>query len=205
MAALKNALLYFILSTCLMPVIGIQAMPAQVIIIRHGEKDPVTFELTQQGFERAGALAHYFTQTDDLLLFGPPFAIFASRPVHNSDDFTVRCIDTVVPTAALLNLPVHSPYGPLENQLFADFILNNKNYDGKNILICWHHTAILRLIEAFGYLPPTVINPVYPNRYDLTFIMTFPAPFPPVQAEVQCQSLMRCDGPPCIPGFTCPP
>lgn len=180
-------------------------MPAQVIIVRHGEKDPGTFELTQKGFERAGALAHYFTQTPDLLLFGPPAVIFASRPVHLSDNFTGRCIDTMAPIAALLNLPVHSPYAPPQDQELADFVLSNKQYDGKNVLICWHHTSILNLIKAFGYIPPSAIDPVYPDRYDLTFIMTFPAPNPPIQAAVQCQSLLYCDGPICIPGFSCPP
>ncbi len=184
---------------------AIEAMPAQVIIIRHGEKDPQSFGLTQKGFERAGALAYYLTETPDLLLYGPPFALFASRPVHRSDEFTTRCIDTLAPTAALLSLPVHSPYAPPHDQQLADFVLNNKNYDGKNILICWHHTSIKNLIKAFGYLPPPAIDPVYPNRYDLTFILTFPAPFPQVTAATQCQSLLYCDGPACVPAFTCPP
>ncbi len=194
-----------ILAICLLSTALTHAMPGQVIIIRHGEKDPGTFGLTQQGFERAGALAHYFSQTEEFLTFGLPFALFASRPIHSSDDFTTRCIDTLVPTAALLNLPIHSPYAPPQEPILANLILNDSRYDGKNILICWHHTAIRQLIQAFGYLPPPAIQPVYPDRYDLTFILTFPAPIPAVTAPVECQSLLRCDGPPCIPGFPCPP
>lgn len=204
MIDVKSTLSCLTLAACLMYAPWVQAMPAQVIVIRHGEKDPVTFGLTQQGFERAGALAHYLTQTPELIIFGFPAAIFAARPIHASDDFTTRCIETVTPIATLLNLPVHSPYAPPQEPLLVDLIMNSSRYDGKNILICWHHTAIANLIRAFGYLPPSAISPVYPNRYDLTFIMTFPAPIPAVDAPVECQSLIYCDGPACVPAFTCP-
>ncbi len=70
------------------------------------------FELTAAGVERAEALSSYLTRSNSgpgsllalpgstnvvLFNYGPPFALFASRPVQHSDDFTVRCIETRAP------------------------------------------------------------------------------------------------------------
>lgn len=173
----------------------VNALPAQVIIIRHGEKNPLNGQLLPKGQSRAGALAAYLTELDPdstnppLFQFGPPAVIFASRPAQHSDDTTIRCIQTVTPTAQKLKLPVHSPFAPLQEQELADFILNNPHYDGKNVLICWHHTLIAGLIEAFGYLPPAGIIP-YPNRYDLVWLLPIPAPVPPVVVTPILQELL---------------
>lgn len=173
-----------------------EATPAQVIIIRHGEKNPLNGQLLPKGQSRAGALAAYLTELDPtstnppLFLYGPPAVIFASRPAVHSDDETIRCIQTVVPTAEKLILPVHSPFAPLQEQELADFILNNCRYDGKSVLICWHHTLIASLIEAFGYLPPAGILPNYPNRFDLVWLLPLPAPVPPIVVAPILQELM---------------
>lgn len=180
----------------LLKIVAVDALPAQVIIIRHGEKDTTNGQLLPKGQSRAGALAAYLTELDPtstnppLLVFGPPTAIFAARPALHSDDFTVRCIQTVIPTALKLKLPVHSPFAPLQEQELAHFILTNPRYDGGNVLICWHHTLIASLIEAFGYLPSPGIVPTYPNRYDLVWLMTFPAPSPPQVVNPILQELM---------------
>lgn len=160
----------------------LHALPAQVIIIRHGEKDPVTRGLTQQGEERAAALAYYLTQTDYLLNFGPPAALFASRSVPKSDRLIPRTIETMMPTGALLQLPIHSPFNGYQVNEIANFILNSSKYDGKNIVICWNHSSIHDLLNAFGYQAPfkcSYINKKYPDcRFDLAFVLTFPVPEP---------------------------
>lgn len=180
------------------------ALPAQVIIVRHGEKNTVTGELTSAGVERVEALSSYLTEPNNepgfvgsaglsnvvLFNYGLPFALFASRPVQESDDFTVRCIQTLVPTALKLNLPIHSPYGPGQEQQLVQLIFNEPRFNGKNILICWHHTFIGSLIKAFGYLPPAGILPLYPNRFDLVWVMTFPAPNPPTIVNPILQQLL---------------
>lgn len=173
----------------------LQALPSQVIIIRHGEKDLINGQLTPKGQSRAGALGPYLTEFDPastnppLLLFGPPTVLFAARPALFSDDETIRCIQTLIPTGVKLKLPIHSPYAPLQEQELANFILEDPRYDGANVLICWHHTLIAALIEAFGYQPPAAIIP-YPNRFDLVWVMTFPAPIPPVTLTPVLQELL---------------
>jgi hypothetical protein len=185
----------------------VYALPAQVIIIRHGEKNTITKELTGAGIERAEALSSYLTISNSgpgfvgsagltnvtLFDFGLPFALYASRPVEESDDFTVRCIQTLVPTALKLNLPIHSPFGPGQEQQLVQSIFSNRHYDGKNIVICWHHTFIAALITAFGYTPPGDISPYPNNRFDLVWVMTFPAPIPPVVINPILQELLYGD------------
>jgi hypothetical protein len=156
------------------------ALPAQVIIIRHAEKDPITRGLTQQGMERAAALAYYLTQTNYLLNFGPPFALFASRSVPISDRLVPRTIETMMPTANYLQLPIHISFNGYQVTEMANLILNDSRYEGKNIIICWNHSSIHDLLNAFGYQAPFSCMPPnhkYPDcRFDLTFVLTFPAP-----------------------------
>lgn len=180
------------------------ALPAQVIIVRHGEKNTVTRELTGAGVERVEALASYFTDPNGgpgfvgnaglsnvtLFNYGLPAGLFAARPVHHSDDFTVRCIQTLAPVALVLNLPIHSGYAPGQEQQLVETIFNNPLYDGKSVLICWHHTFIAALIQAFGYQPPAGILPAYPDRFDLVWVMTFPAPNPPAIVNPFLQELL---------------
>lgn len=174
---------------------ALQALPLQVIIIRHGEKDLANGQLTPKGQSRAGALAPYLTELDltstnpPLLQFGVPTALFAARPALFSDDETIRCIQTLIPTSLKLKLPIHSPYAPLQEEELAHFILTDRRYEGANVVICWHHTLIAALIEAFGYQPPAAILP-YPNRFDLVWVMTFPAPIPKMTLTPVLQELL---------------
>lgn len=192
---MKKAI-FLIILMALLKVGMADALPTQVVIIRHGEKDPTNGQLLPKGVSRAGALESYLTILDPtstnppLFNFGSPNALFASRPALHSDDETIRCIQTLIPTSIKLKLPIHSPYAPLQEQELANFILTDPRYDGKYVLICWHHTLIATLIEAFGYAPPAGIVPTYPNRYDLVWIMTFPAPSPAVVLSPVLQELM---------------
>jgi len=63
------------------------AVPKKVIIIRHGEKKPNEDHLNLKGFERAGALPHYFS---GIALYNTPHIshIFATAPKENSRVFT---------------------------------------------------------------------------------------------------------------------
>lgn len=177
------------------PFFHIDALPSQVVIIRHGEKNPANGQLLPKGQSRSGALAAYLTELDPastnppLFNHGLPDVFFAARPAQVLDDQTIRCIQTLIPTAVKLQLPIHSPYGPGQEQELANFVLNDHRYDGKYLLICWQHTHIADLIIAFGYLPPAAIIP-YPNRYDLVWLLPFPAPFPPVVLSPILQELL---------------
>lgn len=164
----------------ILPQLALVAMPAQVIIVRHAEKDPVSRQLINpQGLERPAALTYYLTQTDYLLNFGLPVVIFASRSIPISDRIVPRTIETMMPVAEFLSLPIHSPYNGYQVHEMANFVLTNPRYNGKNVLICWNHSSIFDLVNAFGYQVPIKNCPKgkYPDcRFDLTWVMTFPIP-----------------------------
>lgn len=165
--------LFFLCLACQMVTLSVFALPAQVIVIRHSEKD-ADGNLTQRGFERAGALAHYLTKSPYLTNFGTPVAIFAARPnngkpPYQPDENTRRCLDSVGPTAQLLKLPIHAGFTKFQEPELAEFILNSSKYDGKNVLICWHHETIQELLIALGV---TSVEPV-PDVFDLVWLIQY--------------------------------
>ena len=164
---MKTLLLLFI---SLLSITHSYATPAQVIIIRHGEKNAEGL-LSQKGLERAEALVPFLTQTDYLLKAGQLFAIFAAKPVDTPPATTIRCIETMIPTSNALKIPLQSPFGQGQEKQMANLILNNEEYDGKNIVICWNHFTISRLIKYFGY---PKIGTFKDCCYDYVFLLTFP-------------------------------
>lgn len=162
--------------------------PAQVMIIRHAEKESGgdTRELIPKGWERAGAFTYYFTQTKELLTYGPPAAIFGAKKSAKYDN-SLRIVQTATPIADYLKLPINLDYSEKEPEKIAKFILSNPDYEGKNILIVWHKEGIPCLIEGFGYKAPACAD-----RFDLTYVLTFPAE-PESEAIRYAQELMYGD------------
>ena len=188
----------FFLAIFLLLCSQVEALPKQVVIIRHAEKNLATGQLLPKGQARALALAAYLTQLDPsstnppLFNFGNPSSLFAAKPMKEGDHLTTRCMHTLIPTAAKLNFAINFPYGPGGETQLAKLILSDACYDGKYVVICWHSTRIVKLIKAFGYLPPQGILP-YPNRFDLVWMMTFPAPTPAVKLKPILQELLLND------------
>ncbi len=157
----------FCLSLCFS--FSLFTVPAQVIILPSGEVDS-SGNLTQQGLERAGALADYIILTPNFTSYGEPISIFAARPSSLPADNTQACIQTVSPTAQILNLPIHSGYSKLQDTGIASFILNDAKYSGKNILICWRPDSIQALAAAFGVSSPPNFPP---NTFNVAWLITF--------------------------------
>jgi hypothetical protein len=118
------------------------AAPAQVIIIRHGEKPAAGNNLCPQGVCRADALASVFPKQ-----FGTPAAIYAMAP--DSEDGSLRPIETVTPLANALGLTINSGFTRLQFAQVVDAIKNNPSYDGKMVLVSWEHKAIPGLTQEF--------------------------------------------------------
>jgi hypothetical protein len=126
-----------------------RAAPAQVVIIRHGEKPDSGNELNERGFARARALVDYFQHDPAAARFGPPAAIYAMSPKDESG--SLRPIETVTPLAEALGLTIRTDY--LKDQLpqlVAD-VLADPRYNGKTVLICWEHKVIPELARDFGW------------------------------------------------------
>lgn len=117
-----------------------------IVLIRHGEKPGRGTGLALAGQQRAQAYSVYLpNQPFNGSL--PNFSyLFAAKESPASN----RPVLTITPLSKALNLPINSPYADKDFQPLAQELLNNAQYNGKNILVCWHHGEILKLAKALG-------------------------------------------------------
>lgn len=152
------------------------AFPKQIVIIRHGDKlvQPESgAALSPKGMIRSIAFAFYY-----LNKFGEPDYIFAVDPKSGKGS-SIRELQTVAPLANMLaakhpdnGFPILYPDQSSEYSKLADELLNNKNFDGKRILICWNHRFIPQLTAQLGVKrflkswPADDYDTVYLIKYD---------------------------------------
>lgn len=149
-----------------------QAMPAQVVIIRHAEKyeDPGQIHLSPKGRTRALALAELFQSDPRVLEFGRPAAIIAQSPTAKKH--SPRCIETVEPLAKELGLPVISQFTYGQAEELVQWLKRHREYDGKAVLICMQHMEVDELAQALGVAD---LRPrIWPHEtYDRLYILTY--------------------------------
>jgi phosphohistidine phosphatase SixA len=117
--------------------------PRIVMIIRHaekpeGEKDP---NLSQQGFERAKALATVIPEH-----FPRPDFLIATKRSKES----ARPLETITPLSAALHEAIESKYKDEQYSDVARLVLTDPKFAGKVVLIAWHHGKIPDLAKALG-------------------------------------------------------
>jgi hypothetical protein len=129
----------------------VAATPAQILIIRHGEKPDTGADLSPIGEKRAAALVRFFTTDPSVTEFGTPVAIYAAEP--QSEGSSMRPIETVTPLAEALGIKINTVYTKSHPKKLVADILNSPGYDGKTVLICWVHDAIPAIVKALGVKP----------------------------------------------------
>ena len=98
--------------------------------------------LSDVGFTRANGLA-----TQSKRLFNDEIDyICSTQPSYQS----MRPVQTVRPLSEKFGLNIKSKYRDGEFLQLAEKILDSEKYDGKTILICWHHGKLPQLINALG-------------------------------------------------------
>lgn len=148
---------------------SLEALPAQVIIIRHGEKPRDGDSLNTRGRERAAALAPFFQETKEVLAFGTPVAIYAFKP--SKTDTSKRSIETVTPLAEALNITINKEYVHDDYKRMVAEIKTRPEYNDRMVLICWEHHLIPEITRAFGALQsPSKWNG---DAFDRLWIITF--------------------------------
>jgi broad specificity phosphatase PhoE len=126
------------------------AMPAQIIIIRHGEKiDNTHDDLSPRGVERARALPRLFQSDPRFLKHGPPVAIYGAV-ARAGVSTSKRPVETVIPLAKSLGLEVIDKFDHDQIEELVKDIRNNPSYHGKTVLICWEHKRIPDIVKALG-------------------------------------------------------
>jgi hypothetical protein len=96
-------------SVAAMPIAAVGS--STVYIIRHGEKNWALGCLSPQGESRANALPGVFNgqPSSQHVTFSAPQFLFANR--YDDPVDCERCVQTLSPTAAALQLPVNNTYG----------------------------------------------------------------------------------------------
>lgn len=124
----------------------LQALPSQVLIIRHAEKMHDGIELSLKGRERAAALVPYFLGTTKFL--GAPWAIYAARATKEHP--SLRPYQTMAPLSRELNIKLNQDFDPKQYALMVESIKMNPGYNNQVVLICWEHSVIPKIAELFG-------------------------------------------------------
>ena len=125
--------------------------------------------LTSRVRNSAAALVPYFLHTQIFTRYGLPVAVYAEAPHKNAT--TTRSIQTCTPIAQALGVRVLTNYTKKQYDSSAQDILNNPQYSGKTVLICWEHKMIPFIVNALGVQPmPT---PWSDNVFDRTAVITF--------------------------------
>jgi len=116
----------------------------RIVIVRHAEKPKgAAPHLAIRGKMRAEGLSRLLPK-----IIKPDF-VFASTSTKHSD----RPFETIRPTADKLHLDVCTKYADKDTKKIAKD-LQKKKFDGKTILICWHHGQMPKLIKKLGYSSP---------------------------------------------------
>jgi broad specificity phosphatase PhoE len=120
--------------------------------MRHAEKsgDPKDPNLAPAGAVRARTLAAWLPQT-----FGRPDNLFASaRSAHSQ-----RPIQTLMPLATALRLPIDDGYADQDYGVLAWDLLRRHRYDGQFVVICWHHGHLPDFARDLGARKREVPHP----------------------------------------------
>jgi broad specificity phosphatase PhoE len=122
-----------------------------VLIVRHAENPANGHGLSPRGEERAKAYKDYFQNfTIDGKQREPEAVLVAADSKHSH-----RPRLTVQPFAKAANLQIDNRFS---NKQPTDLVAELRaNYEGKVILICWHHGQIPALLRALGADPATLL------------------------------------------------
>ncbi|MDE2293072.1 MAG: histidine phosphatase family protein [Elusimicrobia bacterium] len=143
--------------------------PAQVILIRHGEKPASGNDLSPRGYQRAQALVAFFTSGAPTARYGPPAAIYAEQP--QPDGSQARPFETVKPLADSLGQTVDTDFKKKDAAGLAQDILTNPDYAGKMVLISWEHHMLPDILRALGW---TTGPDAYPDAaFDRVWTLDF--------------------------------
>ena len=119
-----------------------------IIIIRHAEKPDTGDGLSPAGDARANAYVDYFKHfavNSNVIHFD---CLFAAKDSHESK----RPRLAIKPLSKALHLDINTDFKDDEYAKLADE-LHSGHYNDKNILVCWHHGKIPKLLADLGADP----------------------------------------------------
>ena len=124
--------------------------PAQVFIVRHGEKPATGPDLNDRGRERARALPSWFAANSGTVSNGLPVAVYAAAPPHEGG--SLRSIQTCQPFADQNRIAVVADFRKDQAEAAVQQLMSDPSIAGKSVLFCWEHNMIPSLATALGAL-----------------------------------------------------
>ncbi|MEA2888995.1 MAG: hypothetical protein QOD11_3355 [Bradyrhizobium sp.] len=151
--------------------------PNRVMFIRHAEKpgfppgsDGVTADgeqddesLTVRGWQRAGALAHFFNSQPKLR----PQTVFASGTGHGSK--SNRPVQTVTPAVDLFEQTAKLPFVTSHLKDDLQGVMSDVLSRTGIVLVCWQHELIPDLVKLLPN-PPQVPQHWPGSRFDMVWV-----------------------------------
>jgi broad specificity phosphatase PhoE len=180
-------------------------MPAtKIMVIRHAEKPtdkdggvdqkgvPDKHDLIVRGWQRAGALAHFFAKPAPTTSIQTPATIFATEPTTGSD--SKRPEKTVTPLSELINVAIDNTIHEGSEQ---DLVTKAQACNGV-VLIAWHHGKIPDIANAI--LGKPVVTAKWPeDRFDMVWVFGRSGPTAPWSFSQVPQLLLQGDSSSPIP------
>ncbi len=138
----------------------------QILLMRHAEKsdDPRDPDLSPAGRERAQRLIAYIPTT-----FGAPDFLFASAFSKHSH----RPYETLEPLSNAIGVSIDKDFADQDYGALAQEIETNPQYDGKWIIICWHHGNIPSFAHALKAKSADYPDPWDPTVFNLILQFDF--------------------------------
>ena len=131
---------------------------------------PLLVHLSEEGQKRANRLVKWLTQGKALGTNGLPAALYAAQPTPRGR--SVRCMETLKPTADRLGLPLRTPYQAADYRRLAHELLRDRSLKGKTVVICWVHECLPELAAALGVKPQP---PKWKDKdFESAYVITFP-------------------------------
>ena len=161
--------------------------PKAILIIRHAEKpaDDTDTGLSPEGKKRAESLPDLFKKTDPLPT--PDFIIATKASKHSN-----RPVETVTPLAKALKLEIDSRFVNDDYTKLTEEVYTKPKYEGKTVLICWHHGNIPELATVLG--ATGVPDKWKDHVFDRVWVLTFGPKGENTPLVIRHQALMPGEG-----------
>jgi hypothetical protein len=143
------------------------AQPLQLILLRHGDKDPSRsdYNLSPKGFLRAIALGRLLPAC-----FGPVERI-GTFELNPSDQQNARSYQTAVPLAVATGVPIQIFWGSRDDSsLVARQLLEDPAFEGRSVVLFWEHQRMPLLAQALGWPGMEAIDD---NDFDQLILLRF--------------------------------
>jgi hypothetical protein len=146
----------------------VQSRPAQVLLMRHGHKDPAAhhYNLSPVGFQRALALASVIPAC-----FGRPTQIttFALDPDTSKN---ARSYQTAVPLAVASGVNIRLDRSSIQDsKRSGQRMLQDPRLDGGLLVLFWEHRHLPQLAAGLGW---AVMPPIADDDFDTLYRFTYP-------------------------------